>query len=456
MKNLVTKLLNGFGLHTLKRYLYNLGWLGLEKGLRFVLGIWLAPLMANYLSPERYGIYEFTISFVYLFSAFSFVGVNSLMIREYVSDRKAALKILGSAYALRLIGGGFSCLLVIIIGYWGWQEAWDLWVALPQNKDEFILILVLSFTLILNTSDIFTSFFQANVQSEKQVKVQLVVILLSAGLKLYGIKTAQETIFFISILLIESLVTAIGLFGFYQTNEKNIQKWQFHKPLFKTYLKESTTLIISAIAVTIYMRIDQVMVKDQLGNAYSGYYGAAVRLSEMWYVFPILLMNTLFPAIVEAKKGGLQKYHLRIQQLADLLIWASIGFSIFIQFTAEWLIVDLLPYGEAYLPSVEVLQLHVWASIFVASGGLGSRWMIIEKMHRYSMLQTLLGAVVNVILNYLLIPQMGLKGVAIATLVSYLLGALGLAIFIPQLHPLLRFHFNSLLAPVRLYQRLRS
>lgn len=454
LKKGLERLFSGFGKHTLRRYAQNLGWLGAEKALRFATGIWLAPWVASYLGPERYGIYEFSVSFVYLFTAFSFVGVNTLVVREYVSDRWSKPQVLGSGIALRLLGGVAAFALLFIVAQWGLNAQPELFFALPENQEEFLLVALLGLNLILNSADIFTSFFQAKVQSENYVKVQFVVILLSASLKLYGILSEQATLFFVSILVVEALTTALGLVFTYQYRERNLQAWRVKGSLLKNYFKESIPLIISAIAVTLYMRIDQVMVKEQLGNAASGHYAAAVRLSEMWYVFPTLLTSTLFPAIVEAKKESLTKYSLRVQQLADLLCWSSVIFSLGIQVTAYWIIVDILPYGEAYVPSVNVLRIHVWAGVFVSLGALFSRWMIIEKIQHYSMWQTIMGAVANIALNWFLIPRYGLEGVAWATLISYAFGAMGLTLFLPKLYPMLRFTGQVFLAPVRLLKKL--
>jgi O-antigen/teichoic acid export membrane protein len=456
LRRAIQTLLQSFGRQSLRRYANNLGWLIAEKGLRFSVGIWLAPWVASYLMPARYGVYEFAVSFVYLFSALTFVGVNTLVVREYVVGKYPNVAVLGSGLALRFLGGLGAYLLLLTCGYWGWKMQPDWFVALPANEEEFWLIAVLGTNLMLNIYDIFTSFYQAQVQSQKYVKVQFVVILLSSALKLYGLFTEQGLLFFVSILVVEDVVTLIGLAVIYQWAEKNLARWRVRTDLFGLYFRESIPLIISSIAITLYMRIDQVMVKQLLGNEASGYYAAAVRLSEMWYVVPTLLASTLFPAIVAAKKESEQKFEKRLQQLMDLLAWASVGFALSMQLLAHWLIVDVLPYGEAYTASAAILQVHVWAGLFVALGLIGSRWMIVEKIQRYAMWQNLLGASLNIALNLFFIPTYGLIGVAWATLLSYFVSAMGLAFMLKRLRPLLRLYLQTLTAPIRLLRLYKS
>ena len=52
--------------------------------------------------------------------------------------------------------------------------------------------------------------------------------------------------------------------------------------------------------IAIYMKIDQVMIKQMLGADQVGLYAAAVRLSEVWYFIPIVITASVFPAIIPA------------------------------------------------------------------------------------------------------------------------------------------------------------
>ena len=76
--------------------------------------------------------------------------------------------------------------------------------------------------------------------------------------------------------------------------------------------------MLSGITVSIYMKIDQVMIKEMLGAEAVGQYAAAVRLSEVWYFIPIIIASSLFPAIVNAKKISNDLYNERLQKLYDL------------------------------------------------------------------------------------------------------------------------------------------
>jgi len=97
---------------------------------------------------------------------------------------------------------------------------------------------------------------------------------------------------------------AIGYVYFYKKyGAFGLKRWKFDFKVAKSLLKDSWPLVFSGIVIMIYMRIDQVMIKNMLGNWAVGQYAAAVRLSEVWYFIPIVVCNSLFPAIVKAKKN---------------------------------------------------------------------------------------------------------------------------------------------------------
>jgi O-antigen/teichoic acid export membrane protein len=80
-------------------------------------------------------------------------------------------------------------------------------------------------------------------------------------------------------------------------------------------------------------------------------------------------------------------------------------------------------FGEVYAAAGPVLAIHIWASIFVFLGVASGKWFVAENRQMLSFQRAMLGAVVNVILNFLLIPGFGPVGAAIATIVSYSMSA---------------------------------
>jgi len=180
------------------------------------------------------------------------------------------------------------------------------------------------------------------------------------------------------------------------------------------------------------MRIDQVMLQEMIGSEAVGQYSAAVRISEAWYFIPMVISNSLFPAIVNAKKQSEELYYARLQRLYDLMVWMSIAIALPMTFLSDW-VVNLL-YGSAYSQAGSVLMIHIWAGVFVSLGLSFGKYLLVENYTNKYFNRTLIGAVANIILNYFLIPRYGIKGAAIATLIGQFIANYGYDFFDKDLH----------------------
>ena len=211
-----------------------------------------------------------------------------------------------------------------------------------------------------------------------------------------------------------------------------IQHLRFNKLTAVSLLKDSWPLIFSGMVIAVYMRIDQVMIKEMMNSEAVGQYAAAVRISEAWYFIPMVIASSLFPAIVNAKKQSEELYYARLQKLYDLMVWMAIAIALPMTFLSDW-VVNLL-YGSQYNQSGSVLMIHIWAGVFVFLGVAFSKYLTIENLTKKMFYRTFLGAILNIILNYFLIPKYGIKGAAVATLLSQFVANYVYDIFDKDLH----------------------
>ena len=171
----------------------------------------------------------------------------------------------------------------------------------------------------------------------------------------------------------------------------------------------------------IYMRIDQIMIKEMLGERDVGLFSAAVRLSEVWYFIPVIISTSLFPSIVNAKKISDKLYDTRLRRLYTFMIWLAIMIALPMTFLSNWLVTLL--YGEAYREAGQILMIHIWAGVFVFMGVASSKWFISEGLQRHLTINTVAGAIMNILLNIFLIPKYGIYGAARATVMSQALAS---------------------------------
>ena len=185
------------------------------------------------------------------------------------------------------------------------------------------------------------------------------------------------------------------------------------------------------MATVIYMKIDQIMLKELVGTESVGIYAAAVKLCEVWYPLPVLVAGSLYPAILGAKTTNPELYHSHLQKLYSLLVWTAIALAIPTTLLSDWVISIL--YGDEFIKSVVILKIYIWASVFVFISVANHKWLVIENYKKYILLTTLLGMGINIVCNIILIPLYGATGAAVATLISYGIGSYGSLLLFPKL-----------------------
>jgi PST family polysaccharide transporter len=125
--------------------------------------------------------------------------------------------------------------------------------------------------------------------------------------------------------------------------------------------------------------------------------------------------------ILQTKKQDERLYRKRVQRLFNMMVLVSYAFAIPTTLAAPW-IIDVL-FGPEYAQAAPQLAVLSWAGVWVALGVARSSVLQAENIFWFSVWATVLGAVVNIVLNWVLIPPLGGLGCAAATFVSYGLSA---------------------------------
>lgn len=403
-----------------RRYFANTSWLLFERISRMVIILLVGIYIARYLGPSNYGLLSYAQSFVVLFSAIAILGLDNIVIRDLVRNEKERDELLGVTFILKVAG---SILLLGILAV----------VVRFTTNDNFtnLLIFIIALATIFQSFNTIDFYFRSKVLSRYTVYAQTASLISSAIIKILLIYFKMGLIYFAAVMVVESVILAVGLIAMYIKQKLNIFNWKIKFDLAKRLLKDSWPLILSGVAISIYMRIDQVMIKQMINLGAVGNYAVAVRLSEVWYFIPMAITSSVFPAIVNAKKVSEKLYYGRLQKLYDLMTWLAVGIALPITFLANDII--RLLFGIQYQDAAGVLRIYIWAGIFVFLGVVSSQYLIAENYTKISFLRTFVGMIVNVILNIILIPKYGINGAAIATLVSFFLATFFI-VFIPKTH----------------------
>ena len=395
-----------FSSDSFKKYFANTSWLFFERILRILISFIVTIFVVRYLGPKDFGLYSYTISFAWLFASFSSLGLESISTREVVKFPERKDEINGTVFFLRLAGG---IVAFVVTG-----------VTLAIMQEETyttILILIFSGSFIFQAFTSIEYYFRGIVNAKYNAYALSASVIISSGLKVLFIIQEASLIYFVIAAAAEYVFLAAGLVIVYRHNNLSIFSWKYSKQLASSLLKDSWPLALSGIVVMIYMRIDQVMIKNMMSDEAVGYYSAAVRLCEAWYFIPVTLCNAIFPAIVNAKNVNEQFYNNRMQKLYDLLTWLAIGIAIPVTIFSA-LIIQLL-FGADFAAASPVLTVYIWAGVAVFLGVASSQYLINENFTKLSFFRTSVGMVLNVVLNIIFIPMYGIIGSAVATLISY-------------------------------------
>ena len=393
-----------------KKYFVNIGWLFFERIIGMVITFFVGVYVARYLGPANFGLLSYAGSFVGLFAGIATLGLDGIVVRELVKDEKKRDELLGTTFVLKVIGA------VLVIGM--------LTIAIRfTNNDNFtnLLIFIIAIGTIFQSFNVIKFYFQAKVLSKYTVFAQVFSAILCSIIKLLLIYFNMGLIYFATVTLLGNIILASGLIVMYTKQKSSLLNWSINFGLAKNLLKDSWPLMLSGIAISIYLKIDQVMIRNMLDTKAVGNYAVAVRLSEVWYFIPMAITSSVFPAIINAKKISEKLYYERLQKLYDLMVIFAISIIIPITFLSKF-IIHLL-FGPLYNQAASVLSIHIWALIFVCLGTARSNWILPENLQRYSLIYLLIGAITNILLNLLLIPRFGINGAAYATLFSQILSS---------------------------------
>ncbi|WP_394146925.1 flippase [Shewanella atlantica] len=412
----------------------NAAWLLVEKGLLLGSGFVFTIALTRYWSVTQLGEYQYLLALIALLVPFSNLGLNSLVSRELVTRSENTDTIMGTAIALRLLGALFGAILFVILSFW---------LVPPELRPLFFVLLFAQLTHALGVIDYY---FEAKVQSRVsaflRTCVGLIFMLIKLGLVMRG--AGYYTVLMVTVF--EWLALGLMWLLVYRLYHKRLKQLAWCCVQAKHYLSRCGWLILSSIAAIVYLKIDQVMLGTMHSSESVAFYSLASRLSEVWYLVPGILVASFYPALIQAKQQQ-KGYHAKLQRLCDYLCWVAIIIALVMTLLAP-VLVPLL-FGDTYYSVIPVLQIHIWAGVFIFMRALLSKWLLIEDIPKYSLVTHGSGAVINLLLNILLIPNYGAVGAAWATLVSYAMASyVGLFIF-PKTRCMGMLMTRSLVLPLR-------
>jgi|SRR6267142_446055 len=393
------------GRQALHAVIGNSGWLLFDKLIRAALGLLVGVWVARYLGPTRFGELAYVLAFIAFFQAVANLGADGIIVREIARDRFAASRILGTALVLRFCVG-VAC----------WTGAIAVMALVNGVNDPSVVLTALAGgVLVFQAADTVDLWFQSQSQSRRTVVAKLIAYLLSNGAKVVLILADAPLAAFAAITALESAAGALGLYLAYRRFPTS-GRWEMILKQGWQLLRESWPFMMSGVSIMVYIRIDQIMIKEMLGEKELGLYAAALPLSQVWQVIPVVLATSLAPVIARKKAEGESEYQDALLAIFRIFGALSLCVSVTTALASSTLILVL--YGQSYSDATSILAIHAFSNIFVFQGVAQSLWLINEQAGSLSLIKTILGGIAAVGANLILLPIFGTVGAAIAAIVS--------------------------------------
>ena len=389
----------------------NISWLFFDKIFRMAYGIFISVLVARYLGPVAFGELNFSIAFVYVFLVISSLGMEQVLIRELTLTKEKRNQIISTSLIMRGVASSVVYLLVIAMV-----------VCYNPGVSTDLLVIIIGTQIILQITDVFFAVFMAEVNSKYVVLAKNIGFLLSGLVKLVLVFMKFSLVWFALATVVEFLVCSLLIIWFFKSKtDIRISLKYWDKQIGKQILNSSYPLIISSVFYVIYTKLDQVMLGYLTSSDEVGYYAVAAKLSEVWYFIPSAIVNSFYPELVKLKEQDSNSFKILTLRLMTALSALALCIALFFTFFSDILIESL--YGIEYITSGKVLTIHIWSCIIVFSAVVSGAWFVINRLEKYSFYRTGTGALVNVALNFILIPAYGALGAAAATLVAKLIAS---------------------------------
>jgi len=409
------------GRHVLQKVLGNTGWMMGDQILRQIVGLLVGVWLARYLGPQLFGEYSYAFAIVMIVSPIAILALDDISIRRLAQDVSCRNEILGTAFFLMLGGGILAYALAMISILW----------ARPEDHLVHWLVGVMGAGTIVQAFIAIEFWFESQMQWKFTVYAKTSAFLLLSIVKIALIVMQAPVVAFAWAALADTALGSAGLFMVYRKKGFTIKTWRFSRTVARTLLKDSWPLLISTLLTMIYLRIDQVMLGNMVGSEELGNYSVAVRISEAWYFIPMVISSAIFPAFVEVETASDELFYAHMQKLYNIMALLAYTVALPVAFFSREIIQVL--FSSAYSDAGPLLAVLVWTGLFTSLGAARNVLIVAKNWTRVNLLSIGLGCGLNILLNYILIPQYGAMGAVIATFISYWFAVHGACLFLKPL-----------------------
>ncbi len=362
-------------------------------------------LVARHLGAEKFGILSFAFAFVTMFSALTDLGLGAVSAREIARNPASARYHIHNALGIKLIAAGVVTVVIVflvnILGY------------APVTKR----VVYICSLFVIETA--FTAYFCYIFQGFQRMEFvtlmrcfQGVILLIGAGIMSQGLPVVERYAWLYASAGLGTTVVGGVIMG-----AKFVPLGiRFVFPEWRQLLRTALPVGLGALFVLFYYWNGSTILAKITGDRAVGFYNAAFRLVVGLNFFAISFSGALYPVLAKSFPTGDGQLERIISRALKLMLIILLPIGVLGMIFSQPLIV--LIYGTDYQPAASVLKILVWWAVFAGFTSLFSNYFIAINQSRLMTVQTGIALFTNVLLNFVLIPQLGAAGAAIAILAA--------------------------------------
>ena len=399
----------------------NAGWLIGGRVYHMTLAFVVGLLTARYLGPSNYGLINYATTYTAFFSSFCTLGINSVIVKNFVDHPDEEGETIGSAIILRTISSVLSLIMMVCITL----------IADKGETTTHVVVALCGIGVLFQVMDTLNYWFQSKLQSKYAAIATVISYTVVSLYKVWLLFTGKSVEWFAISTSIDYMVVAIVLLIMYKRH---------NGPRFSCSLKKAKELfgssyhfILAGLMVSIYGSTDKFMLKQMLDESEVGFYSTAVSLCNTWVFVLAAIIDSLYPVILQDFDRDIKQFERKNRQLYAIVFYVSIGVSALFSILAKPIV--LILYGTAYLPAAAPLRIITWYTAFSYLGVARNAWVVCYHKQNYLKYLYIGSAVTNILFNAWMIPLWGASGAAMASLITQMSSILVFPALIKDLRP---------------------
>lgn len=413
-----------------RKYFRNTSWLFVDRVVRLGAVLVTGIFVTRYLGPELFGELSYASALVGIFFALTSMGLDDILVRDLVRRPERRDQLMGTAVAIKFGGAAVLFTTVMVLA-----------VMKGLDTTKLTMVLLIACAEFLKPFTIVEQYMYAHVQGRTAAVVNMVTVVLASIFRLGLVLVHAPLVWFATAYVVEMALGAMAFLIAYRWMGLGWRKWKYDKRTALYLLNQSWPLVIFGLALYVQAKVDQVMIGDilrkTLGEAQAdaevGQYTLALKMIESLGFVPGIVVASLAPAVTRARRENRQLYVDRLVNQYRLMFILFLVVSVPLYLMAEPIMVFL--YGEEFRAAGHLLALFAIRLFFTNMGVAKSSFITNESLFKYSLVTAVVGAVLNISMNYVLIPTYQSIGAIWAMIGSFFVSIFLVDLFFKEARP---------------------